>query len=149
MQTSPASLPLLPLWRRRLPVQAFGSMVLVPLVNVFLLLLVFLMFGSSLVFQSGIAVEPPSVPEPSVSIADRLVVTLTSTGQLYFNDLCVNGWDGLESELAKIVNRSSRAPVIIVRADGRATHEDVVHILAIGRKYSARVFLVTKAEGPG
>ncbi len=65
-----------------------GSAPLVPLVSLFFILLVFFMISNSLVFWPGTKVETslrlPKARISSLSEADKLVVTITRSGQLFF-----------------------------------------------------------------
>ncbi len=147
--------------KHSLPRPSGVTIILTPLVDVFFLLMIFFMLGSSLVFQPGITVDPPEVDTVSRSFADKLVITLTKERMLFFNDQQVQGWNDLASKLDTVVyryslmpdkeggtSRKARPPVIIVKADKDAPYDDVVQIMSITRQYGARVFLVTRPVRP-
>lgn len=137
---------LVPIWRSRLPVTPGVGLIVLPLIDVLFLLLIFLMIGSSLVFHHGVPVEVPEVVSPSKGTGYKLVITYTKDKQLYFNDTLISGWAALENALTTVVNDGAQKPIIILRADRSATHEDVMMIESITRPRCSRLFIVTKGK---
>jgi biopolymer transport protein ExbD len=147
-----------------------GNAPLVPLVNVFFILLVFFMISNSLVFWPGTKVETslrlPSAKISSVSEADKLVVTVTRSGQLFFNDRNVV-WADLERELSQMVHDSKtaaasraglsagaaadgiRQPMLVLRADREITYAQFFDIMTLGRSLGLDVWLVSDSSDAG
>lgn len=150
-----------------------GNAPLVPLVNVFFILLVFFMISNSLVFWPGTKVETslrlPKARVSSMSEADKLVVTVTRSGQLFFNDRSVP-WAELERELTRMVHDSRtaaasragltagaaadgiRQPMLVLRADKEITYAQFFDIMTLGRSLGLDVWLVSDSSdvgGPG
>jgi biopolymer transport protein ExbD len=147
-----------------------GSAPLVPLVSVFFILLVFFLISNSLVFWPGTKVETslrlPSARISSVSEADKLVVTVTRSGQLFFNDRSVP-WAELERELTRMVHDSRtaaasraglaagaaadgvRPPMLVLRADKEITYAQFFDIMTLGRSLGLDVWLVSDSSTPG
>ncbi|MCK5804577.1 MAG: biopolymer transporter ExbD [Lentisphaeria bacterium] len=144
-----------------------GPVSAIPLVDVFFLLLVFFMISNSLVFWPGTKVENkvrlPRSRVNSMSIADKLVITITQNGQLYFNDNNVQ-WDELERELKewvrdrsiasshrsndndeKLVKRA-RPPLVLLRADKGIAYEQIINVMSLARSLNLWVYLVTASE---
>jgi len=135
-----------------------GPLDVVPLLNVFFLLLIFFVISSSLVFQPGISVELPTNAAAGVLANDKLVITITDTGQLFFNDQPVL-WDELERELRELVlhrkelmarrgggaraGQPTRAPLVILRLDRRAPYEQAMAVLSMARSLNLGVCLAT------
>jgi len=152
-----------------------GSAPLVPLVSLFFILLVFFMISNSLVFWPGTKVETslrlPKARISSLSEADKLVVTITRSGQLFFNDRHI-AWPDLERELARLVHDSRtaaadraglaggaaaegiRQPMLVLRAEENISYSQFFDIMTLGRSIGLDVWLVsdsseTSAPGPG
>ena len=139
-----------------------GRFDLVPLVNVIFLLLIFFMISSSLVFQPGIPVELPPSFDSSMRFTDKLVVTLSKSDLLFFNDSPVQ-WDEMERQLRDLVlntrleqtKRSGRQaagggdaprqrlPMIVIRADTSVPYGKIVEVMSLARSLNVGVFLAT------
>ena len=141
-----------------------GPAILTPLVDLFFLLLVFFMLSSSLVFWPGTKVETkvhlPRSRVRSMNAADKLVLTITHSGLLFFNDKHV-GWDDLERELRELVRRSKlaatkrnawateeeqksvRSPLVVVRADRSIDYAKIVEVMSLAQSLGLGVYLVT------
>ncbi|MFA5205383.1 MAG: biopolymer transporter ExbD [Lentisphaeria bacterium] len=140
-----------------------GPLEVAPLVNVFFLLLIFFVISSSLVFQPGISVELPTSAAAEYLANDKLVITVTDLGQLFFNDQPV-AWDELERELRELVlhrkelmarragglrlGRPARAPMVILRLDRRAPYEQAMAVLSMARSLNLGVCLATAVPRP-
>jgi len=133
------------------------------------------MISNSLVFWPGTKVETslrlPKARISSMSEADKLVVTVTRSGQLFFNDRNV-AWPDLERELARMVHdfraaaagraglaagaaaEGIRQPMLVLRADKDISYSQFFDIMTLGRSLGLDVWLVsdsseTGAPGPG
>ena len=139
-----------------------GRLDVIPLVNVIFLLLIFFVISSSMVFQAGITVDLPRATDPEMRAADKLVITITSADQLYFNDKPVK-WDELERELRELVidrkvvmarrgagEGTPRQPgysaLIVLRADKNAPYSRVLEVMSLARFLKVGVFLVTEFQ---
>lgn len=135
-----------------------GKIDVVPLINVVFLLLIFFMISSSLVFQPGIPVELPIAVNPAMNTVDKLVITITRSDLLFFNDKPVQ-WDELERELRELVLQSKlasarrtganagaaapRAPLVVLRADKNTAYNRVMQVMAMARSLNLGVYLAT------
>lgn len=120
---------------------------MVGVVDVVFLLLIFVMLGSSLVFQPGITVRLPETAQQFDGVGDKLVITMVKEGQIYFNDQVVE-WQNLEVELKQISRDSrGRRPVIILKADRERPYHQIVRLISMARAYDLEVILVTKQVG--
>ncbi len=147
-----------------------GPMALVPVVDVFFLLLVFFMISNSLVFWPGTKVETkvrlPRSRVNSMSVADKIVITITRSEHLFFNDQNIL-WDDLELELKELVRESrlasaaranvgekelvkrARSPLVVLRADGGIPYSRVIDVMSLARSLELNVYLVTEPEEQG
>lgn len=137
-----------------------GKVDIVPLVDVVFLLLIFFLISSSLVFQPGVPVELPKSYTDSMRAAEKIVVTITKTGLLFFNDNPVE-WEELERELREIVHNrvmmEARSPgtgdvhagpftpMLVLRADASVTYEKIIQVMSLARSLDLGVYLVTDA----
>jgi biopolymer transport protein ExbD len=137
-------------FKRNLKILTGPSYVVPPLIDVVFLLLIFIMLGSSLVFQSGITVRLPEVQQQFSGAADKLVITHTKERLLFFNDQKVKDWDDLDRRLQQVAvgqAERSRRPVIILKADRDIPYKNIVRIIALARNHDLEVFMVTKTAG--
>lgn len=137
----------------------------IPLIDLFFILLIFFMISNSVVFWPGTRVETsvrlPRTRNPSMSEADKLVLTITKSGRLFFNDRGVP-WDELERELSERVRESriasthrlfakkknghkhlQRSPLLVLRADKGIAYDQIMAVMSLARSLGMGVYLVT------
>ena len=120
---------------------------MVPLIDMFFLLLVFFIFGVfSMTIQQGLIVDLPTaetaVAAPS---GESLTVTVTAEEVLFLNDEPVT----LNTLAAALRQRQARVtdPLVTIHADRRATHGTVMAVLDAVRQASLqRVSFHTASE---
>ena len=146
-----------------------GPLSLAPLVDVVFLLLIFFMISSSLVFWPGLEVNTtlqlPRSKTEEMQAADKLIITITRAGLLFFNDNHVE-WDELERSLKQVVLRSRsadpggsvhsagaagdaagfRAPLVVLRADKSISYEKIIEVMSLARSLNLGVYLVTDSQ---
>jgi biopolymer transport protein ExbD len=100
------------------------------LIDVVLLLVVFFMLSSNFTAEGRLRVR---LPQASTLPAQRaseegLVVTVSASGSYLVNgrELVNSSPDTLRAAIVKTVGSGTRAAVVTIRADGRATHQSVV-----------------------
>jgi len=110
---------------------------LIPLIDIFMLLLVFFMLTTTFLDEARIKIRLPeaSVDPSKVEQRDAIEVTVTAEGGYR-----VNGQALINSSTATLTNAilkvagDSRAAPVTIRADARATHQSVVTAMdTIGR----------------
>jgi biopolymer transport protein ExbD len=135
-----------------------GCLDIAPLVDVIFLLLIFFMLSSSLVFQPGIPVELPKSKTISMSAAEKIVITITRSNLLFFNDNPVE-WENLEGQLSELAYSSKMAlakrrpgeepghysPKVVLRADTHVPYEKIVEVMDLARSLNLGVYLATDA----
>ncbi len=137
----------------RLPVSAGSGLIVAPVCDVLILLMIFFVMGSSLLYLPGVGITLPQVDEPSYDTVDRkLVITMTSKDDIFFNNQPVRGIHGLNSQLEKEFpdhKPRKRLPVIILYADkDKVTLQDIARIMALCSKYRTRLFIATEERKP-
>ena len=119
---------------------------LTALVDVLFLLLIFFMVGSSFVQVSGIQVELPKVSEEGSQVVEKVVVTINSKNQIFFNDSHIRDWDTLKEELLNVRSRPNIG-AIILRADRRTPFGTVAKLMSLAENVGLNVFVATFAPG--
>ncbi|MEQ1803449.1 MAG: biopolymer transporter ExbD [Gammaproteobacteria bacterium] len=124
----------------------------IPLVDVFLLLLIFFMLTTTFVRPSQIAIRLPEAGVSSEVAPDRQELEITVTGEGEFR---VNGRalvdtraGTLEAAIRKVMP-DVRARHVTLSADGRASHQDVVTAMDVaGRLGFVEVRITTVRARP-
>lgn len=124
----------------------------IPLVDVFLLLLIFFMLTTTFVRPSQIAIRLPEAGVSSDLPVDRQELEITVTGEGEFR---VNGRllvdsrpETLEAAIRKVMP-DVRARHVTLSADGRASHQDVVTAMDVaGRLGFVEVRITTVRSRP-
>ena len=142
---------------------ASGKINIIPLIDIFFLLLIFFLISSSLIFQPGVPVQLPKTKANTVRASEKIVVTITKNELLFFNDNRVN-WEELERQLRKVVAESRRvqvarqpqeenrqgpeySPMLVLRADAKVAYDKVVEVMSLARRLNLGVYLVTDSPG--
>jgi biopolymer transport protein ExbD len=113
-----------------------GRLDMTPLIDVVLLLLLFFILASSYVLQPGIRVELPLGGKISPLPGKQYILTLTSSGLLFFGDQMLE-WADLPESLEE-GRESGEERSLLIRADGRVTYEQLARIMEIARQSGFR-----------
>jgi biopolymer transport protein ExbD len=125
---------------------------LISLIDVLLLLVIFFMLSSTFVDEGRMKVELPSASEEPQQggQSERIVVTVTQAGGYRVNEreLLNSSRETLQRAVAEVAGTSREARVVL-RADGRATHQSVVTAMdVLGRMGFAQLDIATIAPQP-
>ena len=124
-----------------------------PFLDVFFLLLIFLVLSLPFVQLSGVEVTLPQINAGKLRPGlERFIITIANApdggAQLYFNDKPLS-MDALAEELA-VVREKSEMKMVIIRADANASHAVVTEVMAIAARFGLSTFLATgQAENGG
>lgn len=122
---------------------------LTPLIDVVLLLVIFFMVSTTFVDESRLRVELPSASQqPQPAAEEPVVITVTAGGTYRVNEqpLVDTTPQTLERALSK-VGQDDRDRPVVIRADGRASHQAVVTAMdAVARTGFTRVNIATVSE---
>ena len=102
-----------------------------PLIDVVFLLLIFFMVSTTFEHESEIQVSlPQASPNRNESDISAIKVTITPDGLVYIKDLPVAAADttALKEQLRRAVI-DIQEPMIVVNADGGASHQSVVSVM--------------------
>ncbi len=120
---------------------------LISLIDVRMVLLIFFMLSSTFVDEGRLNVQLPSASEEAhgASGAEPIVVTVTQAGSYRVNEreLVNSGRDTLRRAVAEIAG-TARDGRVVLRADGRATHQSVVTAMdVLGRMGFTQINIAT------
>lgn len=119
-----------------------GQLDVAPFAGVFFLLLMFILFGSSLVHNPGVRIELPTVPNPLPGTPHPAVaVALDSSGRLFFESQVTTEEELLE-RLRGRVAEEEEALTLVLRADGKGPYENVVRVQNIAQQAGVREVLL-------
>lgn len=119
---------------------------LISLIDVVLMLVIFFMLSSTFIDEGRMKVQlPAAVESPQPGAAEQVVVTVTQEGSYRVNEreLANSGRDTLRRAVAEVAGESRDARLVL-RADGRATHQSVVTAMdVLGRMGFAQLDIAT------
>jgi biopolymer transport protein ExbD len=108
---------------------------LIPLIDVLLMTLIFLIVTTSFAREARLSVR---LPEASASVKDErpaLRISIDAKGQYFINDqqLLNSNPDTLRTAMARAASQI-KDPLIVIHADGKAPHESVVRVMDSARR---------------
>ena len=121
------------------------------LLDIFFLVLLFVVFASSFVRVSGVSVALPRVSSHQDERLDRgMVVSLTPAEKndevrVYFRDRLVAMKD-LREEISKVVRNKSPLTVVIIRADRQVPFQKVAEVMTIAAGLNLRSFIAVMPD---
>jgi biopolymer transport protein ExbD len=108
-----------------------GHLDAAPFISVLMLLLLFLLFQSQLVFVPGVPIRLPEAPPLPGPETPTLVVAVDERGRFFFaNQLCDEA--DLREKLRFAASAKPR-PTLVVQADRSVTYETVVRLGLLAR----------------
>ncbi|MBQ9337638.1 MAG: biopolymer transporter ExbD [Lentisphaeria bacterium] len=125
-----------------------GAPDLLPFINVFFLLLIFFMIGSSFVPVSGIPVELPQPTSVSTYSMKKYIVTLDKNGRIYFNDAVMEDLNQLKGRLQEIPAGGNDG-AIVLRADRANSFDTIAGIMALANELQLNMFILAKRSDSG
>ncbi len=118
----------------------------ISLTDIIFLLLIFFLLSSSFVVQPGIKVDLPSTRTSEPESHDRVIVTVTSEGELFVGMRPVSP-ERLEDELRAMLDPVQERPSLIIRADKTCQFHWVVRVLDAGRRVGYQRLLIASQPG--
>jgi biopolymer transport protein ExbD len=108
---------------------------LVPLIDVMMVILIFLMITTTYNRYTELSINLPSADaERQPERATEISVLVNAQGQYVVNRQAVpyRGVESLAAELRKAAG-TTKEPVVVISADARATHQSVVRVMEAAR----------------
>jgi biopolymer transport protein ExbD len=109
---------------------------LIPLIDVLLMALIFLIVTTSFSSESRLNVQLPEAAAEKVTEQPILRVTIDARGQYYVNEqqLLNNNADTLRNALSREVGGNVKDRVVVIHADAKTPHEAVVRVMDVARR---------------
>ncbi len=104
---------------------------LIPLIDVLLVIIIFLMLTTTYNKSSGIEINLPTADaREQAETPNEVDVAVTASGQILVNKAALNTSDvAAISEALRRAVGDNKDPVIIINADAKATHQSVVDVM--------------------
>ncbi len=107
---------------------------LIPMIDVLLVILIFLMITTTYSKFSGLEINLPTADEQTQQDKpNEIDVVVTATGDVLVNKVPVTG--GVEA-IGVVLRRTAEGaqePVVIINADAKATHQSVIDVMQAAR----------------
>ena len=128
-----------------------GAPDLIPLINVFFLLLFFFMVGSSFVQVSGIPVNLPEVSSVSHSSVKKYIITLDQDNRIYFNDAVMENLEQLKGKLLADIphHTGEERSAVVLRVDRASNFETISRIMAMAEELHLNMFILARKSDSG
>ena len=109
---------------------------LIPLIDVMLVLIIFLVLTTTFSKVSGLEINlPTGESEPSDTAPNEIVVAVSASGDILVNRQPVGGKD--VSAIAEALGRATPAgaePVVVINADAKAEHQSVINAMQAAQR---------------
>jgi biopolymer transport protein ExbD len=105
---------------------------LIPLIDVLLVIIIFLMLTTTYAKNSGLEINLPTADaSKQAEQPNEISVAVTATGQVLINKAPLTNTDvaAISEALRRAAGSSGKDPVIVINADAKATHQSVVDIM--------------------
>lgn len=116
-------------WRRDEP-----EINLIPMIDVFLVILIFLMVTTTYSKFAGLEINLPTADaQAQQDKPNEIDVVVTADGGVIIDELSVSG--GVEA-IAQALQRAAAGaadPVVVINADARAAHQNVIDVMQAAR----------------
>jgi len=123
---------------------------LVPLIDVMLVIIIFLMLTTTFNKTAGLEISLPTADASAgKTTSEEIVVAVTSSGDVIINGRAVPGKtvENIASVLAAVRPAKGPEPVVLINADAQATHQNVINVMqATQHAGLARVTFATRQE---
>lgn len=122
---------------------------LVPLIDVLLMTLIFLVVTTSFSKESQLRIRLPEATTEQHTTQDSLRVLIDANGHYYINDkqLLNDSPEVLRNAISQAA-RNMKNPVIVIHADGRTPHEAVVRVMDVSQRLGyTRLTFATQKPG--
>ena len=109
---------------------------LIPLIDVLLMALIFLIVTTSFSTDSRLQVQLPQAAPEKTTEQPTLRVTIDARGQYYVNDqqLLNNSADTLGGAISRVVGTDVKDRLVVIYADAKTPHEAVVRVMDVARR---------------
>ncbi len=110
---------------------------LIPLIDVVLVIIIFLMLTTTFSKVSGLEVNLPTADaESGEAVANEIDVAVTASGEVLVNrqPVAERSVEAIAAALGKATPAEAKAPVIVISADAKAAHQRVVDVMQAAQR---------------
>lgn len=110
---------------------------LIPMIDVLLVILIFLMITTSYSKFAGLEINLPTADTSQTpEQPNEISVVVTSSGEVTVNKVLVAGRavESIGAALQKAASGASKEPVVVINADAKATHQSVVDVMQAAQR---------------
>lgn len=110
---------------------------LIPLIDVVLVIIIFLMLTTTFSKVAGLEINLPTADaESSQSQTDEISVGVTAGGDILIDGKPVGARDvnAIASALGRAAPANGSQPIIVINADARASHQSVVDVMQAAQR---------------
>ncbi|MCL2875082.1 MAG: biopolymer transporter ExbD [Betaproteobacteria bacterium] len=124
---------------------------LVPLIDVMLVIIIFLMLTTTFNKTAGLEISLPTADASGkqLPISEEIIVAVTASGDVIVNGRTVDGKsiENIASVLAGARPAKGTEPVVIINADAQASHQNVINVMQASQHAGlTRVTFATRQE---
>ena len=109
---------------------------LIPLIDVVLVIIIFLMLTTTFSKVSGLEINLPTAEaEATAEVSNEIVVAVSASGEVLVDRKPVGGKD-IESIAAALggATPAGKSPVIVINADAKAPHQSVIDVMQAAQR---------------
>lgn len=107
---------------------------LIPMIDVLLVILIFLMVTTTYAKFSGLEINLPTAESPQQQDkSNEINVMVTANGNLLVNRTPVSGDTETIAVALRRAAEGVREPVVVINADAQATHQNVIDVMQAAR----------------
>ncbi len=110
---------------------------LIPLIDVLLVVIIFLMLTTTYSRFSGLEINLPTSDGPAAeSQANEINVTITASGDVMVNNAALpsRDLDSIANALRRLAPESGRAPLVVINGDAKANFQSVFDVMQAAQK---------------
>lgn len=110
---------------------------LIPLIDVVLVIIIFLMLTTTFSKVSGLEINLPTAEsEGAESAANEIVVAVNASGDVLINRVPVGARDinAIASALGRAIPSGRKDPVVVINADAKADHQSVIDVMQAAQR---------------
>lgn len=110
---------------------------LIPLIDVLLVLIIFLVLTTTYSKVSGLEINLPTAETQSTEVApNEIIVAISANGDVLVDRQPVGDKDinAIGAALAKAVPAGGKDPVVVITADAKAAHQSVVDVMQAAQR---------------
>ncbi|AWI81574.1 MAG: biopolymer transporter ExbD [Betaproteobacteria bacterium HGW-Betaproteobacteria-13] len=110
---------------------------LIPLIDVVLVIIIFLMLTTTFTQTSGLEINLPTAESAGgEAVSNEIVVAVTAAGDVIVNRIPVagKGIEAIAEALGKARPGGQKEPVVVINADAKAAHQSVVDVMQAAQR---------------